>query len=88
MGNSHREIVFVNENHAIVAWFKRGLAMNRNRRNQRQTQKVFYVMPPSDEGGGFLRSKKTEGEKTKDYPSVGGRAFDQQRRYDQRDQRP
>ena len=35
--------------------------MNRNRRNQRQTQKVFYVMPPSDEGGGFLRSKKTEG---------------------------
>ena len=34
-------------------------------------RKVFYVMPPSDEGGGFLRSKKTEGEKTKDYPSVG-----------------
>ena len=30
-------------------------------------------MPPSDEGGGFLRSKKTEGEKTKDYPSVGCR---------------
>ena len=25
---------------------------------------MFYVMPPSDEGGGFLRSKKTEGEKT------------------------
>ena len=62
-----------NENHAIVAWFKRALAINRNRRNQRQTQKVFYVMPPSDEGGGFLRSKKTEGEKTKDYPSVGCR---------------
>ena len=24
---------------------------------------MFYVAPPSDEGGGFLRSKKTEGEK-------------------------
>ncbi|MBP3381441.1 MAG: hypothetical protein J6L00_02250, partial [Clostridia bacterium] len=49
------QFLFANENHAIVAWFKRALAMNRNRRNQRQTQKVFYVMPPSDEGGGFLR---------------------------------
>ncbi len=26
-------------------------------------QKVSYALPPSDEGGGFLRSKKTEGEK-------------------------
>ncbi len=24
-------------------------------------------MPPSDEGGGFLRSKKTEGEKKSNY---------------------
>ena len=29
---------------------------------------ALCVLPPSDEGGGFLRSKKTEGEN--DYPSV------------------
>ena len=31
-------------------------------------QKAFYALPPSDEGGGFLRSKKTEGEKGKILP--------------------
>ena len=40
---------FVNENHAIVAWFKRALAMNRNRGNQKQAQKARYALPPSDE---------------------------------------
>ena len=39
-------IFIVNENHAIVAWLKRALAMNRN---ERQTQKALYVLPPSDE---------------------------------------
>jgi len=29
--------------------------------------------PPSDEGGGFLQSKKPEGERRRDYPSGAAR---------------
>ena len=55
--------LFVTENHAIVAWLDRALAMSRKKNGLKKEQRATCASPPSDEGGGFLRSKKTEGER-------------------------
>ena len=55
--------IFLTENHAIVAWLDRALAMSRKKNGLNKEKRATCASPPSDEGGGFLRSKKTEGER-------------------------